>query len=68
MAKSALRTLADVAQVALLYSLADQGEERYARLAELYATHFLENEPYPTWALDDPTIWWPVEHIGEEAG
>ncbi len=68
MAKSALRTLADVAQVALLYSLADRGGERYARLAELYATHFLEGEPYPTWALDDPTIWWPVQHIEEETG
>lgn len=66
MAKDVLRMLADIAQVALLYSLAEQGGERYARLAELYATHFLEGEPYPAWALEETSIWWPAHGI--EAG
>lgn len=59
-AKDTLATLADAAQVALLYSLAPAGE-RYARLAELYAVRFLEKQPYPAWALNESVIWWPQE-------
>jgi acyl-CoA dehydrogenase len=57
--KDALRRMADAAQVGLLLSLAESGGERYARLAELYAEHFLLGKPYPAWALDDREIWWP---------
>ncbi len=60
-AKHALRRLADAAQVALLYRLADCAGERYARLADLYASHFLAGEAYPAWALEDRQVWWPVE-------
>ena len=59
--KEALTTLADAAQVALLYRLAEAGGERYARLAELYAERFLMGKPYPAWALDEPQVWWPLE-------
>jgi hypothetical protein len=58
-AKDALTTLADVTQVALLHSLAETGGERYAKLASLYATHFIAGEPYPAWALNDPEVWLP---------
>jgi hypothetical protein len=57
----ALRKLADAAQVALLYELADQGGKRYAKLADLYTERFLRGEPYPHWALNDNTIWFPLE-------
>jgi hypothetical protein len=56
-AKHALARLADAAQVALLYALAEAGGERYARIAELYATHFLAGENYPVWAMQDEQIW-----------
>lgn len=56
-AKDALRTLADAAQVALLYELAEAGEERYAQLAGLYAHRFLSGESYPAWALEAPAVW-----------
>jgi hypothetical protein len=56
-AKDTLTRLADAAQVALLYDLAEMGGERYAKLAQLYAEHFLQAMPYPAWALDDPQIW-----------
>jgi alkylation response protein AidB-like acyl-CoA dehydrogenase len=60
MSKDALRRLADAAQVALLYGLAEgTGGERYARLAALYAHRFLGHEPYPAWALQDREIWFP---------
>lgn len=59
-AKEALRVLADVAQVALLYKLAATGGDRYARLAALYARRFLAGEPYPEDALADATVWWPL--------
>jgi hypothetical protein len=62
-AKHALTTLADAAQVALLYALADVGGERYARLAELYAEHFLNGQPYPSWAMADPEVWQPFEFL-----
>jgi alkylation response protein AidB-like acyl-CoA dehydrogenase len=58
--KAALVRLADAAQVALLYRLADNGGERYARLAELYAAHFLQGLPYPDWALEAADIWQPI--------
>jgi acyl-CoA dehydrogenase len=58
--KDALARLADAAQVALLYALAQSGGERYARLAECYTARFLRNEPYPTWALDDQELWMPA--------
>ena len=58
--KDALRTLADVAQVALLYDLAGHAGERYAKLATLYAQHFLNHAPYPDWALADRAVWWPL--------
>ncbi len=62
-AKDALTHLADAAQVALLYALANQGGDRYARLASLYADHFLDGQPYPAWVLGEPEIWdlLPVE-------
>jgi acyl-CoA dehydrogenase len=61
--KDALRRLADSAQVALLYTLAESAGERYAKLAECYAAHFIQGQPYPTWALDDPTLWMPLPQI-----
>jgi uncharacterized membrane-anchored protein YjiN (DUF445 family) len=57
--KAALARLADAAQVALLYDLAENGGERYTRLAELYAVHFLQGLPYPDWALDAAPVWLP---------
>jgi alkylation response protein AidB-like acyl-CoA dehydrogenase len=60
LSKTALSTLADAAQVALLYDLAESAGERYAKLAELYAAHFLQHLPYPAWALNDPQIWQPL--------
>ena len=57
--KDALAVLADAAQVALLYDLAGQAGERYARLAELYAQRFLIGLPYPAGALNDRQIWLP---------
>jgi alkylation response protein AidB-like acyl-CoA dehydrogenase len=56
-AKRALARLADAAQVALLYALADAAGERYAKLAELYAARFLVGENYPVWALQDEQVW-----------
>jgi len=58
--KSILSRLADASQVGLLYALAENGGERYAKLAELYADHFLAHQPYPSWAMDDREIWWPL--------
>lgn len=58
--KDLLRTLADTAQVALLYRLAETAGDRYARLAELYAERFLMHWPYPAWAMNDPQIWKPI--------
>jgi acyl-CoA dehydrogenase len=63
--KDALRTLADVAQAALLYRLATQvndaeANQRYEKLARLYARRFLFGEAYPGWALEDQEIWYPV--------
>ncbi len=56
-AKHALAHLADAAQVALLYALAETGGERYAKIAELYFTRFLAGENYPAWAMQDEQIW-----------
>jgi hypothetical protein len=56
-AKHALAHLADAAQVALLYALAENGGERYAKLAELYFTRFLTGENYPAWAMQDEQVW-----------
>jgi hypothetical protein len=56
-AKFGLRQVADAAQVALLYDLARDQGERYEKLAQLYARHFLGNEEYPDWALEDSTVW-----------
>jgi acyl-CoA dehydrogenase len=58
--KYSLSRLADAAQVGLLYTLAESGGERYAKLAELYAERFLANKPYPAWAFNDPQVWWPL--------
>ena len=60
-AKDALDRLADAAIVALLYLAADSGGERYARLAELYTTRFLEGQPYPDKTLTDQEMWMPVD-------
>lgn len=49
-AKDALARLADAAQVALLYKLADKGGDRYASMAALYYWRFLCGEEYPAWA------------------
>ncbi len=56
-AKEAATRLADAAQVALLYALAEVGGERYAKLAALYTHRFLERAEYPTWALSDAAVW-----------
>ncbi len=58
--KDCLRIMADAAQVALLYELADDAGERYAKLASLYAHHFVRGEPYPDWALTDRELWLPA--------
>ena len=58
--KYSLTRLADAAQVGLLYALAEIGGERYAKLAELYAEHFLASRAYPAWVLEDREIWWPL--------
>lgn len=62
-AKRALSDLADAASVGLLFDLAQRapGGERYARLARLYAAHFLRGEAYPAWALEDRMVWLPPE-------
>lgn len=56
-AKDALDRIADSATVALLLRLAENGGERYAKLADLYAQRFLAAEAYPEWALEDQMIW-----------
>jgi alkylation response protein AidB-like acyl-CoA dehydrogenase len=56
-AKYALARLADAAQVALLYALAETAGERYAKLAQLYAARFLAGENYPEWAMQDEQVW-----------
>jgi alkylation response protein AidB-like acyl-CoA dehydrogenase len=61
--KSTLTKLADAAQVGLLYVLAEDGHSRYAKLAELYAEHFLAHRPYPAWVLEDQEIWWPLPEV-----
>jgi acyl-CoA dehydrogenase len=60
--KDFLTTLADVAQVALLYRLAESAGERYAKLAGLYAEHFVLHNPFPASALEDRQIWSPLEN------
>lgn len=55
--KGVLRTLADVIQVALLFSYAESGGERYEKLGKLYARRFLSGEEYPDWAMNDEGIW-----------
>ena len=59
--KDALTRLADAAQVALLYALAEIAGERYPKLAALYALRFLLHEPYPGWAYKDEEIWLPID-------
>ncbi len=56
-AKDALNQLADVAQVGILYRLAESGGDRYNKLATLYASHFLKKEEFPSWAFTDPEVW-----------
>jgi alkylation response protein AidB-like acyl-CoA dehydrogenase len=59
--KDALTTLADIAQVALLYDLARHAGDRYEKLAALFSVRFLQGEPYPGWAMNDPQVWQPVD-------
>ncbi len=59
--KAALARLADAAQVALLYALAESAGPRYATLARLYARHFLAHELYPDQVLQAREIWWPLD-------
>ncbi len=56
-AKHAMTRIADAATVALLHEVAKVGGPRYARIAELYASHFLANEEYPAWALEKERVW-----------
>ncbi len=56
-AKHTLEKIADATQVALLYSLAKTGGQRYEKLAELYAVHFIRQEEYPSWAMTDQEVW-----------
>jgi hypothetical protein len=65
LSKEALAALADAAQVALLYDLAEQAGERYAKLAALYARHFIDHEPYSDWAMTDRDVWWPLSKAEE---
>jgi acyl-CoA dehydrogenase len=63
--KDALRTLADVAQIALLYRLAAnipqaQVSQRYEKLAALYAHRFIHRESYPAWSMVDEQVWYPL--------
>ncbi len=58
--KDALRKLADIAQVGLLYALGERAGERFIKLASLYAQRFVNNDSYPEWALDDEDVWFPV--------
>jgi acyl-CoA dehydrogenase len=55
--KDALANLAHAAQVGLLIALAEQAGDRYAKLADLYAGRFLQNKPYPPWAMEDREVW-----------
>jgi len=55
-AKDVLSTLADVAQVALLFALDGGRQGRYAKLARLYAVRFLAGEALPAWAMRDPEL------------
>jgi uncharacterized membrane-anchored protein YjiN (DUF445 family) len=59
-AKHTLNKLADGAQVALLYAIAAEAGERFAKLAKLYASRFLIDGTYPSWALHDKDIWFPL--------
>jgi alkylation response protein AidB-like acyl-CoA dehydrogenase len=59
-AKYTLNKLADGAQVALLYAIAAEAGERFAKLAKLYASRFLIDGTYPSWALHDKDIWFPL--------
>lgn len=56
LAKYVLTTLADVAQVALLFDLDGGRSGRYGKLARLYASRFLPAEPLPVWAMHDPDL------------
>ncbi len=58
-AKAALTEMADVAQSALLWSLAQREGGRYEKLAELYTARFVENRGYPSWALGERDVWLP---------
>lgn len=60
-AKEALQRMADSAQVALLYGLAEVAGERYAKLARLYARRFVMGEGYPAWVMEEPEVWLPEE-------
>ncbi|HEX9028623.1 MAG TPA: acyl-CoA dehydrogenase family protein, partial [Anaerolineales bacterium] len=60
--KELLNTLADAAQVALLYQLAENAGERYVKLAGLYADYFLLHNPYPAWVYKDRQIWSPLDN------
>lgn len=57
--KDALAALADAAQVALLYDLAETSGQRYSKLASLYSAAFIRREPYPSWAMNDKQVWLP---------
>ncbi|WP_304459754.1 acyl-CoA dehydrogenase family protein, partial [Alicyclobacillus sendaiensis] len=56
-AKFVLRMMADVAQAASLYQIAETAGERYEKLGHLYLTHFIGGQEYPSWALYDVSIW-----------
>ncbi|MHB8190109.1 MAG: acyl-CoA dehydrogenase family protein [Ferrimicrobium sp.] len=55
--KHHLQQIADSAQVALLYQMAQDQGGRYERLAELYAIRFLDHEEYPNWVDEDTSVW-----------
>lgn len=55
--KSVLRTVADLAQAASLYRLAETAGERYEKLGQLYMFHFLGGQEYPSWAFYDSSVW-----------
>lgn len=61
-AKDGLTVIADAAQVALLYSMAQDQGERYAKLAELYAARFLDHQEYPAWVDTDQDVWGGERH------
>ncbi len=57
--KSAMTRIADATTVAVLLDVAKTAGARYEHLADLYASHFLAGEEYPTRTADQRDLWDP---------